>query len=663
MSLDNWVWELSAALLCICILAAIAGILFAYGNRRVPDLPDGLNINAIVSLLASFAKAALLVVVASASRPEKWLWFIEKPRPLTTVDAFEQASRGPYGSVMLILSRGGSVRALLAALITVLSLGFEPFLQATLNTVIRETPILSESASIRTSSSYNETVSGNLGGSGLSLNALIGAFGGAEGAIPKPICSSGNCTWPLYNTLAMYMNSKVKLSGQSYNIILTSHLEKFSRGNDTSSSTSWTPTYSFPNGNSIGVHTALDLELGSSVQWSVTYPHRVVWPLNIDATPDSLSAYSWDNKSYGGIDSPLFAMGYLDINLTADFSQLMVQKATECALTPCVRTMETSVRNGETIANTIVTNFGGIIIGESQPDGRVLSGWNATVNRTNYFAYDSGIGDSQGRAFLLIQALRIALEGNTTYSHSGTDIYDFDSTSFTQSSGPWSSAGQQAIDGNANFSNIIDRVGQALSGRFQQLQDSVAIGTTLHCEAIIIVRSEWIAYLLALTVFGLVGLLLTILSTHHQHMAVWKESTLPLLFRYTESAVGTGESHAHSQHKISNNAQLPRTTTALTFNTVPPPDPNRVSSIINQAAAEQVQLRKRDSFWVLDRASPSRAPTADGKNNITTSGSRLMNSCAEYLSQPEGFQMQALQLDFDPPPRDVAASQRRTRWV
>ena len=45
MSLDNWVWEMSAAVLCVCILAAIAGLLFAYDNHRVPDLPDGLNVS------------------------------------------------------------------------------------------------------------------------------------------------------------------------------------------------------------------------------------------------------------------------------------------------------------------------------------------------------------------------------------------------------------------------------------------------------------------------------------------------------------------------------------------------------------------------------------------------------------------------------------------
>lgn len=607
------------------------------------------------------------------------------------MDAFEEASRGPYGSALLILGRQGSIRALLAALVTVLALGFEPFLQQVLNTVVRETSIPSQQASIRTPISYNEPVTGNLGGSGLSLNALIGAFGGAAGSIPDPVCSSGNCTWPTYNTLALCtvcqdMTNKVTLGGDPYNINLTAHLENFSQGNDTSSTASWTPKYSFPHGNSIDVSTSLELELSSIVQWSVTYPRRVVWPLNIDASPDSHWGYSWDNKSYGGVESPLFAMGYLDINLTADYGQLIVQQATECALTPCVRSMDTSVRNGATNSTAAATNYGTIILEQQQPDGRTLTGWNADVNGTTYSIYDAGNLDSQGRAFLLIQALRIALEGNTTYIHSGywyTDPADadqnsdFDSTSFTQTSGPWSSAGQQAIDGNGNFSNVVDGVGRALTGRFQQLQDSVAVGTTLHSEAVVVVRWEWIAYPLALTALGLLGLLLTILSTHNQHMAVWKESTLPLLFRYTGGVASSSPTTEDTNHTTQQHASNvfpaaatapPRTLTALTFsNTIPAPESNRVSSIVTQAAEEQVQLRRRDSFWVLD-------PAATTTTTTTTNAqprSQTRDSNTSPPPQPRNDplrppRMLDFQFDFDPPPTTTTEARKdktRSRWV
>ena len=105
LSLDNWAWELGSAVLCSCILATIVGILFAYNDYSVPDLLDGLTLNAIISLLATLAKSALMVVLAAAIRQEMWLWFIKRPRPLNTVDAFDEASQGPYGSLLLLLSR------------------------------------------------------------------------------------------------------------------------------------------------------------------------------------------------------------------------------------------------------------------------------------------------------------------------------------------------------------------------------------------------------------------------------------------------------------------------------------------------------------------------------------------------------------------------------
>jgi hypothetical protein len=226
---------------------------------------------------------------------------------------------------------------------------------------------------------------------------------------------------------------------------------------------------------------------------------------------------------------------------------------------------------------------------------------------------------------------------------------------------------------------VVDGVGRALTGKFQQVQDSVAIGTTLHSEAVVLVRWEWIAYPLALTLLGLAGLLLTILSTHNRHMAVWKESTLPLLFRYTgATAADSTEPHTqkhlhHDNHDDDtfhgSDARPPRTTTALTLSATPPPESNRVSSIINQAAGEQVQLLRRDSFWVLDPTTSTSTPTSrppiitEGADH-TTSASRLVPSSSEDLSHSgPGFPMQDLQLEFEPPPREFSRDHGRERWV
>ncbi|EXJ95578.1 hypothetical protein A1O1_00700 [Capronia coronata CBS 617.96] len=664
LSLDNWAWEIGASILCLCILAAIAGVLFGYNGRTVPDLPDGLTLNAIISFLATLAKATLMVVLAAAIRQEKWLWFVDEPRPLSTVDAFEEASRGPLGSLMLLLSRRGSIRAFVAATVTILTLGFEPFIQQLIVIDVRNVPIDSATASIRTPTSYNESVVGNLGGSSLSLNALIGAFGGATGAIPDPVCPSGNCTWPAYNTLAMCtvcqdMTNQTSLAGDMFNINLTSHLDRFSRSNGTPTTTTWTPRYSLPQGNAVDVSVTLDLTLGSSVQWFIDYPRRVVWPLNIDPSPNSGWTFSWDNSTYAGIPGPLFAMGYLDLDLglSGDQASLAMHRATECAFTPCVRTMDTAVRGGQTASNTTATEHGRVVLDQHHADGTITSGWTARVNATDYSVLDHGSGDTQGRAYLLIQALRIALEGNTTYSYGGywypdpaqqaVDAFNYSATGFTQTAGPWSSAGQQAIDGADDFSAVVDGVGRALTGRFQQLQTSVALGTALRTEAIVVVRWAWLAYPLALVVSGLAGLLLTILSTHRHRMAVWKESTLPLLFRFmrptTKTRAGTdssggaglsageGEVFGHDPRRRKEQDH-PSLTNPNDITTTPIPRPltfsnaittNKVSAIVTQAAGENVQLRRHDTFWVLD--SECVDPDGGDKDNENNSGSGSRN--------------------------------------
>jgi len=129
VGIDHWEWELTAAVLSVCALAAIVGVLVAFDQRPVPDLPSGLTvtdicpehihsaflsnfgflcqINAIISFLSTLAKSSLTLTLAAALRQERWLWFIDRPRPLGNIDDFEEASRGPYGSLILLFKLRG----------------------------------------------------------------------------------------------------------------------------------------------------------------------------------------------------------------------------------------------------------------------------------------------------------------------------------------------------------------------------------------------------------------------------------------------------------------------------------------------------------------------------------------------------------------------------
>jgi hypothetical protein len=611
LAVDHWGWEISAAVLCIGVLAAIVGVLIGYDQQPVPDLPDGLTINAIIAFLSTLAKSALVLVITAVIRQEEWLWYIDAPRRLSHVDDFDEASRGPYGSFLLLIRARGSLRVLLAATITVLALGFEPFLQQLVTIKARSVPILNTSASIRSPKDYAETNNNQL-----TFDAQIGAFGGADGVIPPPVCPSGNCTWPDYDTLALCtvcedVTSQVTVR-DAFNISLIHMSQDFAASNQTGNSKQWQPIYSLSNGNNVSVDVGLFLDLSSVVQWSIDYPRRVVWQLNVDTAESDLSMWvaNWKNGTFAGTKGPLFAMGYLDLNLTSDSSALKVNRATECAFTPCVRTMSSRVEAGSLSSNTTHTDFGQVYLEEMDDQGRTISGWRSNVNGTDYSVLDTGVGNVQGNSYRLMETLQLVLGGNTTYVYGGY-YYDTDhsidaadqTSSGLDSGGPWSSTGQQAIDVADDFESIAQGVAKALTGRFQNLANSSSVvnGTTLRPESIIQVRWIWIIYPATLVVLGLLVLLATIYSTHAARMAVWKESTLPLLFRYINPEIAAHHDTSPRRHTEPLPPSPPRGRTPNGVVVGKLPDTNRVTSIVHEASQEMVQLRRRNNTtWMLE---------------------------------------------------------------
>jgi Protein of unknown function (DUF3176) len=82
--------------------------MFSTGERLLGSSPlTSAELNAMISLLATLAKSGLMFAVAAAISQDKWLWMLKKPRALKVIDTFEYASRGPFGSVTILLMRYG----------------------------------------------------------------------------------------------------------------------------------------------------------------------------------------------------------------------------------------------------------------------------------------------------------------------------------------------------------------------------------------------------------------------------------------------------------------------------------------------------------------------------------------------------------------------------
>jgi hypothetical protein len=144
-----------------------------------------------------------MLTVSEAISQLKWVWIRQKSvpkRPLLSIQAYDSASRGPLGSLLLLFNRGGRSLVSLGAIILVLMLAFDPFAQQILNYRSRVRAVEGESsgAAVRQSrygplflQIYHREVPAYH--RGLWTNDFE----------VQPLCPSGNCTWPTFNSLGL----------------------------------------------------------------------------------------------------------------------------------------------------------------------------------------------------------------------------------------------------------------------------------------------------------------------------------------------------------------------------------------------------------------------------------------------------------------------------
>lgn len=105
--LKGWWQELICCVLSIASLVALVFFLRAFDGEPLPNWPSGITINTVVAFLATISRTAFVIPVTEGLSQAKWNWFKKKPRPLEDFDAFDQASRGPWGSVTLLFRTVG----------------------------------------------------------------------------------------------------------------------------------------------------------------------------------------------------------------------------------------------------------------------------------------------------------------------------------------------------------------------------------------------------------------------------------------------------------------------------------------------------------------------------------------------------------------------------
>jgi hypothetical protein len=115
---------------CGGLIFSIGGtiaILAALKNQSLGTWPMGLT---IITVLSKIASAALILPISEAIGQLKWSWFQGKEsKDAFDFEIFDKASRGAWGSILLLIRTKGKSLAALGALLTVLLLAIDTFFQ------------------------------------------------------------------------------------------------------------------------------------------------------------------------------------------------------------------------------------------------------------------------------------------------------------------------------------------------------------------------------------------------------------------------------------------------------------------------------------------------------------------------------------------------------
>ncbi|EFQ91110.1 hypothetical protein PTT_12140 [Pyrenophora teres f. teres 0-1] len=123
----RWLFEIASVATSAICMGAIIGLLHYLDNQSLSKWPLGLT---IITILSKIASAALILPISEAIGQLKWTWFHgKKSRDAFDFEIFDKASRGAWGSVMLLCRTKGRSLAALGALLTVLLLAIDSFFQ------------------------------------------------------------------------------------------------------------------------------------------------------------------------------------------------------------------------------------------------------------------------------------------------------------------------------------------------------------------------------------------------------------------------------------------------------------------------------------------------------------------------------------------------------
>lgn len=447
----------------------------------------------------------------------------------------------------------------IAALLTLATLGFDPFVQQLLTTQTRVVTEPADGVFINAATTtlpseamvYPETTAQIAAAMLLDIQQYQDSSrtrvkrSNSSGLAPStplhPQCPSGNCMWQPYYALDICTSCRstteeVVFRNLTYSGWVSANADcNYPRGScyNPYSGTmvaNWTweikPRYG--NGWIVTSSATTFSSVGAQMATTdITIGRKVVWPLNFEVLDDG----SWNTsvrtpQSFAGIHVPVASIGFAEFEVDEFVPKL--NRSLECALTYCVKQFNRTVTQGVLESDVVSTHYGSVTGNSTESRGSGLL-WSTIVNGTNFSSSSIGYG--------AIATMVDFLLGNATHVYNGgCGINQPDCLpKQVDNAGIYASHADawQGIDLTEDFSALLKNTESMMSQIIQQYGNDSILGDNTVSKQFVIVRWPWITLPATIVLLGLLILVLTVLESWRSQAPSWKSSLLPLLYRYS----------------------------------------------------------------------------------------------------------------------------------
>lgn len=545
-----WLWEISALVSALFLVAATVSVPAYYSGKRMPQLPFSISLNTLVTLLAVLLRAAISVAVASVINQAKWSWF-EKPRPLSHLSEFDWASRSVVGSARLLYIAPTSLWGGIGAILTIVSLGIAPLAQQAVKTVAchhttRGNAFIPASHFMPGRSPSHWIGTGleelQVDMKGAMINALANPTGGNDTSVSAS-CQTGNCNFPVSSEHVTHSSIGMCSACMDTTFFVRSSV----RGN-----------YTLPNGLYINPGT-------SGTHLSVVTDSNFTWV--VPKLPDDFTALARGALANVTILAVTQAQcDKTDGSCLNNPNEKVDYVSTSCALYPCLKNYHAKVKGGvldEIVISTQPTVVsGGISLSSANEKGNHTAlKMPCTVDGQEYdLGNISTVSQRPSRQFTLVSInnTNIAAPEECLYKlswlygsainrfmtstlFSGHCTYDMEQGDFLYCGNAWWLAPlyNSKLASFDSISRAMDQFTTALTDKFRTTggsnydaaEQEVVVGNVVEVAVCTVLDGRWLVIPVGLLFLTILYWIFMVLKNYSEPwLPVWKDSLLPLLY-------------------------------------------------------------------------------------------------------------------------------------